>query len=183
MVMLFTSQPCNAIMAEFSLTYNYMKRTFDELNWFANQASTAGLSFYLGDRVALDLSYTNGLYVKKERENALITSTSQRTTTQFTNSYDAGIILLFADRQSALQPYARLGFAYIKRKQEVQIENDIPFSITPKDATAPSTGVGLKIMLGEQFGIRMAFDTVQNPIDDQNYVYDFNGRVGITWML
>jgi hypothetical protein len=160
-----------------------MRRTFDELNWFANQAATAGLSLYLGERVAFDLSYTNGLYVKKERESALMTSSTQRVTTQFTNSYDGGIIFLFADRQAQLQPYARLGVAYIKRKQEVQMENDIPFSVTPKDATAPSAGVGLKIMFGERFGIRMAVDSVQTPIDDKNYVYDFTGRFGVTWML
>jgi len=175
--------PSLAVVAEFSISYNYMRRTFDELNWFANQASTAGVSFFLGERIAFELSYTNGLYVKKERENALSTSTAQRTTTQFTNSYDGGIILLFADRRAVLQPYARLGVAYIQRKQEVQIDNDIPFSITPPDATAPSAGVGIRIMLGEQFGIRMAFDTIQTPIDERNFVYDFTGRVGLTWML
>lgn len=178
-----TASVSEAVMAEFSVTYNYMRRTFDELNWFANQASTAGVSVYLGERLAFELAYTNGLYVKKERENALITSTSQRTTSQHTNSYDGGVIFLFSDRRAVLQPYARVGLAYIQRRQEVQIDNDIPFSITPRDATAPSAGVGVRIMLGEQFGIRMAFDSIQTPIDESNYVYDFTGRVGVTWML
>jgi len=160
-----------------------MRRTFDELNWFANQASTAGVSFYLGERLAFELSYTNGLYVKKERENALTTSASQRTTTQYTNSYDTGLIFLFADRRAVLQPYIRAGAAYIQRRQEVQIGDDIPFSISPRNAIAPSAGVGLRIMLGEQFGIRMAVDSIQTPIDEGSYVFDFTGRVGVTWIL
>jgi hypothetical protein len=172
-----------AISAELSLSYNYMRRTFDELNWFANQATTAGISFYLGERIAFELSYTNGLYVKKEKESALITSTSQRTTTQYTNSYDSGLIFLFADRRAILQPYTRVGAAYIQRRQEVQIGDDIPFSVSPRNATAPSAGLGLRIVIGEQFGIRMAVDTVQTPVDENSYVYDFTARVGITWML
>jgi hypothetical protein len=184
-VLIFFSwiESSHGVAAELSLTYNYMRRTFDELNWFANQASTAGLSVYLGDRIAVEMSYTNGLYVKKERESALLTSTNQRTTTQFTNSYDGGLIFLFSDRQAVLQPYVRVGLAYIQRRQEVQIGDDIPFSITPKDATAPSAGLGARIMLGERFGIRLAIDSIQTPIDDKNYVYDFTGRMGLTWML
>ena len=173
----------HALMAELSLSYNYMRRTFDELNWFANQASTAGVSIYFGDRIAFELSYTNGLYVRKERQLALNTSTSQRTTTQYTNSYDGGLIFLFADRRDTFQPYARAGVAYIQRKQEVRVDNDIPFSVTPSDAVAPSAGLGMRIMFGEQFGIRFAIDGIQTPIEQSGFVYDITGRVGLTWAL
>lgn len=179
----FVTVTAHAIAAEVSLSYTYLRRSFDELNWFANQASTAGISIYLGQRIATELSYTNGLYVKKERDVASLNSTAQRTTTQHTSSYDASIIFLFADRSASVQPYLKAGGSYIQRKQEVQSDNDIPFSITPSDALAPSFGAGLRIKIGEQFGIRMAVDGVQTPIDDASSIYDFSGRVGLTWML
>lgn len=171
------------VQAEINLGYNYLRRSFDELNWFANQATTAGVSIFMGERMAVELAYTNGLYIKKERESASISSTAQRTTTQYTNSYDLGVIFLLAGRQGVIQPYVRLGGAYIERKQEVQIDNDIPFSIIPPSAFSPSGGIGLRIILSERFAIRMAYDTIQTPIDNSQFIYDMTGRIGLTWML
>lgn len=172
-----------ALQAELNLGYNYLRRSFDELNWFANQATTAGVSVFLGESLAIELAYTNGLYIKKERESASVSSTAQRTTTQYTNSYDLGVIFLLSGRQGFIQPYLRLGGAYIERKQEVQIDNDIPFSIIPTPAFSPSGGVGLRIILSEKFAIRMAFDSIQTPIENNQFIYDMTGRVGLTWML
>lgn len=174
--------PAHSFIAELSLSYNYLKRSFDELNWFANQASTAGISFYLGEKVALEFSYTNGLYVKKERESSL-SLTAQRTTTQYTNSYDTSLIFLFATRKDIVQPYVKLGGAYISRRQEIQSDGDIPYSIAPQDSVAPSFGGGIRVMIGEKFAIRFAVDGVETPIDASNRVYDINGRVGLTWVL
>lgn len=180
---LFVCSPLYALQTEVNLGYNYLRRSFDELNWFANQSTTAGISIFLGERVAVEIAYTNGLYIKKERESASISSLAQRTTTQYTNSYDLGVIFLLAGRQGVIQPYVRLGGAYIERRQEVQIDNDIPFSIIPPSAFSPSGGIGLRIILSERFAIRMAYDTIQTPVENNLFIYDMTGRIGLTWML
>ncbi len=173
------SIPSYSIVTEVSLSYNYLKRTFDELNWFANQSTSAGVSIYLGERIALELGYTNGLYVKKERENSL-SETAQRTTTQHTTSADLSAIFLFSERKAQVQPYAKCGVSHIQRRQEVQSDNDIPLSVNPPDAYAPSAGVGVKFLLSEQFSFRAGLDAVQTPIDESSSVTDLSGRAGIS---
>jgi hypothetical protein len=172
-----------ALTSELTLSYNYMRRTFDSLNWLANQSTTVGVAFYLGESFALELSYTDGLFVRKEKDSALNNSNAQRTSTQQTQSLDASVIWLLAGRRDAWQPFVRLGVSQIRRKQEVQIDNDIPFSVTPPDALAPSAGVGMRILLGERFSLRLAADTVQTPINENQVVYDLASRVGLSWIL
>ena len=169
--------------AELNLNYSYLKRSFDELNWFANQSTSVGISIFFAERLALELSYTNGLYVKKEKESASLSSLAQRTTTQFTNMYDAGVILLLAGRQAIVQPYIKLGGALIQRRQEVQIDNDIPFIVTPIDAFSPSGGIGLRIIFSERLALRMSYELVQTPLESGQSLFDSSGRAGLTWMF
>ncbi|MCS6839054.1 MAG: hypothetical protein NZ480_09455 [Bdellovibrionaceae bacterium] len=172
-----------AFIAEITLNYNYLRRTFDSLNWFANQAVSAGVSFYVFQSIAFELSYTQGLFIRKEIENALNNSTAQRTSSQKTDSYEVSMIFLFGDRRAAWQPFIRLGAAYIQRQQQVQIDNDIPFSVEPSDAIAPAAGAGFRLVLSEKFNLRVGVDAVQTPIGNHAFVYDLSGRVGFSFVL
>lgn len=182
LIPLLFAPPSRALYTELGISYSYMKRAFGELDVIENQSTTASVSFYLWERVALELSYTNGLYVKKERE-ASLTDTSQRVTTQYTNMYESNLIYVFADRKATFQPYVKGGGAYIKKKQVVQIGNDPPFSLEPDPGLAPSYGVGMKILVSDSLAIRGSFDTVRTPVDDSNTVDDVTGRLGVTWIF
>ncbi len=173
----------HALYTEVGLSYNYMKRTFSELDKVENQNTTFSMSLYLVERVALELSYTNGLYVKKEREQQSLNATAQRTTTQFSDVYETNLIYVFADKTAIFQPFIKGGAAYMKKKQVVQIDNDPPFEITPKPGFAPSYGIGAKFLLSEAFAIKFSYDAVRTPVDENNSVDDINGRVGVSWLF
>lgn len=172
-----------AMYTELGVSYNYMKRTFDELNKVENQGSTLSLAFYVWDRVAIEMSYTNGLYVKKEKESSLTSSTSQRTTTQYSDIYESNLIYVFADKKATVQPYVKGGAAYIKKRQVVQIDNDPPFEVSPTPGVAPSYGIGLKLLISETMSIKTSYDAVRTPIDDNASADDITGRVGLSWIF
>lgn len=173
----------HAMFVEVGVSYNYMKRTFSELDKVENQSTTGSVAFYAWEQIALEFSYTNGLYVKKERESSLTNSNSQRTTTQYSDIYESNLIYVFADKKATFQPYIKGGAAYIKKKQVVQIDNDIPFSIEPKPGLAPSYGIGMKFLLSESFAIKASYDAVRTPIDDDSMVDDITGRIGVSWIF
>ena len=175
--------PAQAMFIELGLSYNYMKRTFSEMDKVENQGTTGSISFYAWEQIALELSYTNGLYVKKERENSISDPNSQRTTTQYSDIYESNLIFVFADRKATFQPYVKGGAAYIKKKQVVQIGNLAPFEVQPKPGWAPSYGIGAKLLVTETMAIKFSYDAVRTPIDDSAAVDDVTGRVGLSWMF
>lgn len=172
----------HAMFTEVGLSYNYMKRTFDELDTVENQGTTLSLSFYIWEQVALEASYTDSLYVKKEKQTSL-TDTTQRTTTQRSGVTEGDVIYVFADRKAQFQPYVKGGIAYITKDQVVQVGNNAPFSIHPAPAWAPSYGIGAKFMLTDSFAIKVSWDAVHTPIDDSTYADDVTGRAGISWIF
>lgn len=181
LLIVLSAVPSYALFTELGLSYNYKKSTFDQFNNQEQQASTASLSFYFWEKIALELSYTNGLYVKKEKNTADALALL-RTTTQYTDVYGADLIFVFADRKAVFQPYVKGGGAYVKRKQVVQDEGANSWEI-PYSGISPSYGVGAKIYLNESFAIKMAYDVLQTPLDNNVKVDEVTGRVGISWML
>lgn len=180
LILLFAA-PSHALFTELGLSYNYKKSTFDQFNNQEQQASTASLSFYFWEKLALELSYTNGLYVKKEK-NTADTLAILRTTTQYTDVYGADLIFVLASRKAQFQPYLKGGGAYVKRRQVVQDEGANSWEI-PYEGISPSYGVGAKIYLSEEFAIKMSYDVLQTPVDNNVKVDEVTGRVGISWML
>jgi len=169
---------------ELGLSYNYMKRTFDSLDNVENQGTTLSVSLYLWEKIALELSYTNGLYVKKERESSYdINDNSQRTTTQWSDISEANLIYVFAERTATFQPYVKGGGAYIKKKQVVQIDNDAPSPAIIDAGWGPSAGIGIKMMISDSLSIRASYDVVHTPIDNSTAADDITGRVGISWIF
>ncbi len=165
---------------ELSYNYSFKKTTFDSDNYTEGQSSTGSMSLYFWERIALELSYTNGLYVKYEKStsNPLV-----RTTTQTSNVYGADLILVLADKKAAIQPYIKGGTAYITKKQTIQDQGYPAETIESPAGMAPSYGVGLKIFITEAFAIRMGYDAVITPIDKDNKVTDVSSRVGVSWFL
>lgn len=184
LVALLTTQPAQALYTELSLSYSYKKVTFDAQNTTESQGLTSSISFYIWDRVALELSYTNSLFVKKESEVDTIGSTQTRTTTQTSDIYETNLqYLLVPDRKATFQPYIKGGAAFIKKKQQVQIGGDFPFEISPQPGWGPSVGIGTKIFLTENLSLRLSYDVVRTPIEGSATADDATGRAGISWMF
>ena len=53
---------------ELGINYSYKKSTFDVSNNTEQQSLTGSISFYLWQHIALEFSYTNGLFMKKEKQ-------------------------------------------------------------------------------------------------------------------
>jgi hypothetical protein len=166
---------------ELGAAYNYKKSSFDAFNNSESQSTTGSVSLYFFERIALELSYTNGLFVKREAFSTLL-GTSQAKTTQYTNIYGADLVFVFADRKTKFQPYIKGGAAYVNRKQVGEVEGANPSEIVYK-GTSPSAGVGFKFFLSESFAIKASYDYMKTPVDDSVQVEEVAGRLGISWML
>jgi opacity protein-like surface antigen len=178
---LFISLEAGAIYTEIGSNYNYKKSTYDTNNNFEQQSSTFSLSFYFWEQLGLELSYTNGLAIKKELatySQALLT-----TTTQYSDVYGADLIYVLSDKQSKLQPYIKGGAAYVKKRQVIQAFGQPASEILPSPGVAPSYGAGFKFFLTESLALRAGYDVIHTPIDDNTKVDDIAGRIGLSWIL
>lgn len=184
LVLLLMPRPAAAIFTEIGLSYNYKKITFDDSNNLESQGYTGSVAFYVWERVALEMAYTNSLLVKKELQYAVVGSSSKRTTTQKADIYEFNTqFLLTQDRKAMFQPYLKAGVAYIAKKQEVQIDTGFPNQVEPKPGFGPSVGIGAKFFLTEQLSIRMSYDVVRTPVDNGTTADDLTGRMGISWLF
>lgn len=176
--------PAHALFTELGFSYNYKKVTFDSSNNMETQGLTGSVAFYVWDRVALELAYTEGLLVKKESQLATPGSTSSRTTVQNSRIYELNVqLLLSTDRKAPLQPYVKGGMAYISKRQEVQIDSTTPYTVEPKPGWGPSVGIGVKYFLTENLSLRVSLDSVRTPIDGDATADDVSGRAGVSWLF
>lgn len=178
----FLSAPlAQAINTEIGINYSYKKSTFDADNTTEQQSATGSLSLYFWEKVALELSYTNGLFVKKEKQpqrlNAFL-----RTTTQFTDVYGADLIWVLADKKAFFQPFIKGGAAYVRIKQAVQDSDSNSWEIV-YSGPSPSYGVGFKIFISEAFAFRASYDALETPVNNNTKVTEYSGRVGVSWMF
>ncbi|MGZ5279875.1 MAG: outer membrane beta-barrel protein, partial [Pseudobdellovibrionaceae bacterium] len=120
--------PAYAVNAELGINYSYKKSAFDDMNNSEQQSATGSVSLYFWERVALELSYTNSLYVKKEKQPEFA-GAFLRTTTQYTDVYGTDLIFVLADRKAVFQPYLKGGVAMVKVKQVVQDEGSAAWEI------------------------------------------------------
>lgn len=176
----FTTVPAHALYTELGLSYGRKTTTFDENNAFDSESVTGSISLYFLERMALELSYTDALGLRREKASA---SDAKRTTTQKSQIMGADLILTFADKKSLFQPYIKGGGAQISRYQEVKIEGQDTFTIEPETATVPSYGAGLKIQMTETFGLKFSYDVWKTPIGGGLQTDDTSIRAGVTWIL
>jgi opacity protein-like surface antigen len=178
---LFAFAPTVFASVELGINYAYKKSSFDSNNNSESQSTTGSVSFYFWERVALEMSYTNSLYVKKEKQPDFA-GAFQRTTTQNTDVYGADLIFVLADRKDMFQPYLKGGVAQVKVKQMVQDDNNNPWEIN-YSGISPSYGIGFKFFLTQAFAIRTSYDAIETPTTDNTKVTELNGRVGVSWIF
>ncbi len=132
--------------------------------------------------MALELSYTNGLYIKKEKQPNYA-GAFLRTTTQYTDVYGTDLIWVLADKKAVFQPFIKGGAAFVRIKQVVADENSgNPWEIL-YNGVSPSYGVGTKFFITEAFAIRASWDALETPTTNGTKVTEFTGRMGISWVF
>lgn len=172
----------SAIATEIGINYSRKKTSFDADNFLDSESTTGSISFYFMEKLALEMSYTSAVGVREEKVLAGTTVISQQTVVQTTQVYGADLIWVLSDRRSFFQPYIKGGAAQIRRVQDVKV-NSLVYSLEPEVAVAPSYGVGFKLALTDQFGIKISYDGWQTPIGEGQVSNDASVRAGITWML
>jgi hypothetical protein len=176
----FSSFSAHAIFTE--LGVNYAERTtyFDTSNSIKTKSTTASFSFYIWEKLGLELSYTNGIMERYESytSNGILVNS---TITQYQTITGSDLILSFADRRAFFQPYVKGGMAYIKKRQVVT-DNYGSSAVELAPGTVPSLGAGFKFMLTEAFGLKFSYDQWATP--NQNLsIKDTAMRVGLTWVF
>lgn len=173
-----------AVYTELGINFNYKKITYDERNYTEQQGLTGSISFYLWERIGLELASTNSTVYKLEPTYDLTNQTKERKTVQRSNIYEMNLqYLLTSDRKATFQPFVKGGVAYINKKQEVQIDQNFPYEVTPKPGFGPSAGIGMKVFLSDSLSLRFGYDMVRTPIDENTTADDITGRFGISWVL
>ncbi len=175
---LFLGFKSSALVTEVGLSYGYQKKTFNASNYYQTESKAAELSFYFFEKLALESSYTDSFYESQESD-----SNSTRTVQQGTQILDTSIIFVLLDRKSVVQPYVKVGAAYIKKNQRVRYLNSSTIEIPESIGWAPSYGAGLKFMLNEKFSIKLGYDVWQTPLSDGTKSDDTALKAGLTWFL
>lgn len=167
-----------ALVTELGVTYGHKKTTLDTSNYFENESTTGSVSFYVADRIALELSYTTATGVQQQT-----VGTDKQTVVQTTQATGADLIFIFSPNKSLFQPYIKGGAAQIKKYQTVKVNSLNSYTVEPETSVSPSYGAGLKITLTEALGIKISYDVWRTPIGGGTFTDDSNVRAGITWML
>lgn len=170
----------HAMFTEMGLSYSRKKTTFDANNNYDSESTTASVSLYFAEKLALELSYTDATGIQNQQASAADTP---RTIYQKTQIIGADLIFVFADKKALLQPYIKGGFAQISRRQEIK-DGTFPTQVLEPDvAVAPSYGLGLKVALTETFGLKMSYSVWQTPIGGGAKTNDDAVSAGVTWMF
>ena len=163
---------------ELGISYGYSKKTFNTTNFYQTDSKSASLSFYLFERLATELSYTDSFYESQESD-----VTSTRTVQQSSKISNASLIYMLVGNRSAVQPYIKAGAAYIVKDQVVKYLNASAIEIPRSAGWAPSYGAGLKIALTERFAIKLSYDLWKTPLSDGTNSDDTSFKAGLSWIL
>ncbi len=168
----------SAIMTEVSVSFSSKKTTFDKDNFFASQSLTGSVSFYIMERTAIEMSYTDALSVREEKLGDV-----RQTVVQTTQVWGSDLIYVFADKKAFFQPYVKGGVARITRKQEVKVDDLETFTVDPSPVVVPSYGLGLKMLLTETFSVKISYDAWKTPLEEGGSTDDASLRAGLSWIF
>lgn len=179
-LLLLCSSISHAFNYELGVSFAKKKNSFDKDNYFETESSTASVSVYFTEQVALEMSYTDAKAIRYEKPAGGNTTE----TYQKTEVLGADLILVLADRKSWLQPYIKGGAAQLKRSQTVNVlEINDPKSLDIETAIIPSYGVGVKIGVTKSLSFRISYDVWQTPVGGGTTSDDSQIRAGVSWTL
>lgn len=164
---------------EMGTSATFRRSTIDENNFQESTSYTGTVSYYFWEMSALELSYTEGsslLSVKPVDDTKVITRSTFRL-------IGLDLVITLASQQSSLQPYIKIGGARISKKIVRQPEGLDASEIESPTGLVPSAGLGLKIVLGKAFSIKIGVDAWTSPLSESKPTIDYAGRAGVSWMF
>ncbi len=168
------SAPAFAGVYEISALYNFKKTYYDSQNYEATETGTGSLAYYFWEMSALELSYTKG---------AAILVQPGDTVYQDISAYGADLLFTIANRESSFKPYIKVGGSYVIKtlRHYYAAGATMPAKI---EGLSPFAGIGMKFMIGQQFGIKMGIDVSSSPMaNNQPTTYDFGANAGISFLF
>ncbi len=165
----------NAGTFEVSASYTYKDTNYDANQYDMSESGTAGLGYYFWETSALEFTYTRGA-------EKLVQDTG--TTFQDFTGYGADFLFTVANENSRFKPYLKVGAVYLVKNLRNYFTNGTVSPITVQQGIAPQVGVGLKWMLGQQFGIKFGIDVSTSPLNNSTATtYDFGASAGISFLF
>lgn len=174
----------HAGVVELGVTGNYRRSTINEKNYQESLSYTGSLSYYFWEMSALEFSYTNG----SSQVSVKATSSDPRQIIQTDfELMGMDLVITMASRKSAIQPYIKMGGAYIKKKiilKPGDDPNDFEAQeIGSPEGLVPSGGIGLKIRLTDTFSFKVGVDAWTSPLNEEPITTDWAGRAGISMLF
>ncbi|MCC6276386.1 MAG: outer membrane beta-barrel protein [Oligoflexia bacterium] len=182
---LFVAIPAWAGLWEISATGSYRKTNFDATHNAVMESATGSLGYYFWESSAIMASYTRGAAKQVQPEY---------TAYQTYEAYGLDLQMTAGERNSPFRPYIKGGAAYVVKdlRTYVPIPGSNPTSyqtiIVKTYGVTPTAGVGFKLMLGQQFAIKMGAEGSITPSGGSNSnssetTYDLSLSAGISFLF
>ena len=166
---------------ELGVSGTYRKSFIDEKNYQTSTSITGSLSYYFWELSAIELSYTQGgakIVLQPEGEEKITTITNFE-------SVGADLVVTFAGKTSFLQPYVKMGGAYIVKRIKRQASDLGTYDVEDQstEGVSPTAGLGFRIRMTERFSLKVGADVWWSSLGKDPVTTDYAGRAGISWLL
>jgi opacity protein-like surface antigen len=177
----FTGDLVWAGYMEIGVSGSYRKSFIDEKNYQESTSLTGSVSYYFWELSALELSYTQGgakIVLQPEGEVPVTTITNFE-------AIGLDLVVTFADRAAFIQPYGKLGAAYISKKIKRKAADYAAYDVASEstEGISPTAGAGLKFKLTDQFSVKFGGDVWWSPLGKEPMTTDYAFRVGVSWLF
>lgn len=182
-LVLLISFNAHAGYVELSTSASYRKSFVNADNYSVTQSATGAFAYYFLEMSAIEFSYTEG--VNTQYGQAILAG-ALRSYVQTINFRLTGadIIISFAGRQAPVQPYVKVGAAYVVKNYKIITDVTDPVTFESK-GVAPTAGLGFRIMITQNFAFKIGVDAWSSPptAEGKDVPYDMAGKAGISWLF
>jgi hypothetical protein len=137
------------------------------------------LAYFFWQSEALELSYTDGT------STSVVQPTGGTLTKTVWSLQLTGLDLIInlLGPGNAIQPFMKLGGAYLNKSVTEQSPNSTTPTIPHQIGIVPSAGFGFRINVTQQFGIKLGVDAWTTPLNTHPVIIDYAGRAGLSWLF
>ena len=167
---------------ELGLSTSYRKTTVNKTNFSSAESYTGSVGYYFTESTALEGSYTTAYSVA-------VTDESQ--TKGYFSIYGLDFILTFGGKDAPFRPYVKIGAAQVYKEIRYQQTGYDPLPPVKSSGLTPSAGVGFRILLTDNFSLKVGVEGWQSPINEsgassgesRDTTYDISAKAGVSWLF
>lgn len=183
--------------SEFSFDFGYDRQIYgnDRQNSFITRNYTIGLTHFLFDQTAIDLSYSNNTEINTQNDRFMITGVYDVISIQSTARtyvYGLGIKQILVPRGSLLTPILSIGYAkqYVTSSSTMTIEDVTDLSRYYRTSESPkqtynsiSAAFILQLKLSETISIKGTVRTLFKAFQYNDAKDNIKYLVGFSWVF